>query len=378
MRRSAIIKEVVTVINFQATKIEMVIAQRIINNNIKIIASSLSDYAGYIDGEFLDEEALSDSIAIAKQRVEEIYGKKIKSVYIGVPAEFCNYALKNLKASYPNKIVIKDKNIQDLFESVGDHELSDDYLVVSKSPIYYVLDSVQTMEPQYSLSKNMGVKASLILAKNSFVNLMNNILGNLGVNSIEFVPNILAVGMSLLDESVRRMGSIIIDFDYVSTSVYSIMGEGIVDLKTFAIGEGHIISDLCEVLKLNYFNVEKLKNQIILTLQSNPMDNYEIKDENNNLIKINSSLANEVVKARIDMIGETIDKILLNFQFKQEDGPIYITGSGLTYLKGIKNYLSSVLHRECEILAPKQVEYNNPKYARMVSLINFIISQNKN
>ena len=371
------LKEYFTFLNFQATSIELIVASKIVNDNIKIIASATSDYAGYIDGKFLDEDGLENSIITAKEKLESNLGKKIKSIYVGVPAEFCNYALKNLKASYPNKIVIKKKNIQDLFESIDDNEVAEDYTVISKSPIYYVLDSVQTMDPEFAYSKNLGVKASLILAKKSFITTISDILDRAGVKSFEYVPVMLAIGITLLPESVRQIGAIIINFDYVSTSIFSIMGDGIVDLKTFAVGDGHITADLCEVMKLNYFNIQKLKKQIILTLQSNPMDNYEIKDDSNNIVKVNASLANEVVKARLDSIAETLDKLLINFQYKQEDGPIYITGTGITYLKGVENYMTNVLHRECEILSPMQVEFNSPKYAEIIGLLKFVIDTKK-
>jgi cell division protein FtsA len=364
--------------DLQATKIQVVVAEKIVNDNIRILADATVDYAGYVAGEFLDEGGLGDAISSVFNMAQDIYGRKIDSVVVGVPSEFCNYALRNLKADYSNKVVIKKRHIDELFATVKDDEIADDYTVISKSPILYILDDgVQTLYPESEYTKMLGSKASCILVKNSFINIISDILETQGVKDCTFVPVALAVDSMLLDEDVRQSGVVVVDFDYVSTSVTSFMGEGIVDLKTFPIGEGHVLADLVEVMKIGYFVAEELKKQLILTLQPNPMDVYEVVDESKTTTKLSASIANEIVLARIDDIADIINNILINFQYRQDlTRPIYITGSGLTGIKGIKNYLSKKLNRKCYLLSPKQVMYAKPKYSHLIGLIKFAITSN--
>ena len=371
-------REVVTILDLQATKIEIVVAEKSVNDNVNILADVSNDYAGFVAGEFLDEGGLVESIDKAFNKAQEIYGRKIDSIVVGVPSEFCNYALKNLKADYSNKVVIKKRHIDELFATLKDDEIDEDYTVISKSPIYYVLDDgVQTLYPEAEYTKMLGAKASCILVKNSFINLISEALDAHGVKDCSFVPVALAVDGMLLDEDVKQAGVVVVDFDYVSTSVTSFMGEGIVDLKTFPIGEGHILADLVEVMKIGYYVAEELKKQIILTLQPNPMDVYEVVDESKTITKLSASITNEIVLARLDSIADIINNILINFQYRQDlTKPIYITGAGITGLKGIKNYLSKRLNRKCYILSPKQVEYSKPKYSHLIGLIKFALATN--
>ena len=103
------------------------------------------------------------------------------------------------------------------------------------------------------------------------------------------------------------------------------------------------------------------------------MDSYEIIDSNNNPKRINAGTTNDIVIARLETIAEVINKLLLNFQYKQDvNKPIYLTGTGITYIDGARNVLSRVLGRKCQILAPKQIEYAKPKFASKLGLINFV------
>ncbi len=371
-------KDVVAILDLQATKVEVIVAQKIVNDNIKILARGDADYSGYVAGEFLDSDELYTVISSAICMAQDVYGRKIEHLVVGVPSEFCNYALRNLKADYSSKVVIKKRHVDELFQTVHDDEIDCDYTVISKSPIYYILDDgVQTLDPIKEYSKNLGAKASCILAKNDFIEVMTDITNQCGIKDCRFVPVALAVDSMLLPEEVRHTGTIVIDFDYVSTSITSFMGEGIVDMKTFPIGEGHILSDLVEVMNIGYFTAEAVKKDIILTLQPNPMDVYEVSDGSGNTTKVSASIAGETVLARLDSIADIINNILINFQFRQDlTRPVYITGTGITGLKGVRNYLSNRLNRKCYILAPEQVEYNNAKYAHRVSLIQFALADN--
>ncbi|MBE5734902.1 MAG: hypothetical protein E7361_00390 [Clostridiales bacterium] len=371
-------KGAVAVLDLLATKVQVVVAEQIVNNNIRLLAKGSADYAGYVAGEFLEPENLYSAISDAVLSVIEVYGKKIDSIVVGVPSEFCNYALRNLKADYSNKVVIKQRHIDELFQSVKDDEIDCDYTVISKSPIYYILDDgVQTLDPIKEYSKNLGAKASCILAKNSFIDTISEIIEGCGIKECKFVPVALAVNGVLLPEEVKHSGAIVIDFDYVSTSVTSFMGEGVVDLKTFPVGEGHVLSDLVEVMNISYFIAEALKKEIILTLQPNPMDVYEIRDATNNVTKISANIASEVVLARLDSIADIINNILINFQYRHDmSKPIYITGSGIIDMKGARNYLSNKLNRRCIVLSPSQIEYNKARYAHMIALVQFALHSN--
>ena len=82
-------KKIISVLDFGSSKISVYAGHKIVNDNIKILASGEAEYEGFINGEFLEPNAISSSIMDAISQTEEQLHKKIDTLFIGVPAEFC-------------------------------------------------------------------------------------------------------------------------------------------------------------------------------------------------------------------------------------------------------------------------------------------------
>ena len=82
-------KSDVAVLDFGSSKLTLLVGHRTVNNNFSITASSDIDYAGFMDGEFLEEESLRDDISKAVLEVNKTLTKPLTKLYVGVPSEFC-------------------------------------------------------------------------------------------------------------------------------------------------------------------------------------------------------------------------------------------------------------------------------------------------
>ena len=105
-------------------------------------------------------------------------------------------------------------------------------------------------------------------------------------------------------------------------------------------GGGHISADLMQVLGLSFKEAELIKRKVILTIDSNKNEYYEVCFKGN-LIKTPINITNQVVKSRIEMIAKVVGNILsINEVFRGID--IYLTGDGLANIKGAKNILKEI------------------------------------
>ena len=76
------------------------------------------------------------------------------------------------------------------------------------------------------------------------------------------------------------------------------------------------------------------------------------------------------------MIASTINKILNNTGYTYPDYlPVYLTGGGLSYLKGGKDYLSKVMGRNIEIIAPPVPQLNRPHYSSTLGLLDLALKE---
>jgi len=85
---------------------------------------------------------------------------------------------------------------------------------------------------------------------------------------------------------------------------------------------------------------------------------------------------NEIACARLDLFCNTINRCLSSVSKKDiVNMPIYLTGGGICFIKGTKDYLSKYFGMNIEILSPPSLQLSKPNYSTVLGLLNFAISQ---
>ena len=363
------------VLDFGSSKINVLIGERGINNTFHIKGKGESNYAGFADGEFLDELDLKTALGVAISSAINHSGKKIKKLFIGVPAEFCYSELKEVTQSYPNKKRINDNDIYTLFDSVDNYsETAESHIVINRSPIYFVLDDGRkVVDPNGAVTTKLSTQVSFVLAKKNFIELIDEMLSELSITNVEYTSSVLAESLYLLEPEVRDRYAILIDAGYITTSVALVRGDGILSLNAFSIGGGHITGDLSQVLNLKFTEAEKLKRKVVLSLDASDDDFYETVVDGV-ITPFPAKMVNEIIEDRLSMIASTINKILHSIRVSYPDYiPIYLTGGGLSYLKGAKDYLGKALGKNLEVLVPPVPELNSPHHSSSLGLLNLAL-----
>ncbi len=307
----------------------------------RIIAEDSVLYDGFMDGEFLSVEELEQDFNTLIEGMIEKIRKPITSIIVGVPSEFCVCVCKRISRKYVGTHKITDQDLRSLYQSNASFGGSEEYSLISFSPMQCVLDDdYKTLSPVGKKSSSLVLDASYILAKNSFINLIKEKFNNLGIKNIEFVS--AALGQAMECEPIRndKKPIVIVDVGHITTSVCVYKGEGLALLTSFSMGGGHISSDLMQVLGLNFKSAELIKRKVILTIESKKNEHYEVCYKGN-LIKAPINMTNQVVKSRIEIIAKVIKDILsIDEVFAGID--IYLTGDGIVNFKGVKNILKDI------------------------------------
>ena len=193
----------------------------------------------------------------------------------------------------------------------------------------------------------------------------------------QYTSSVLAESLYLLEPEVRDRFAIIIDSGYITTSVALVRGDGILSLNAFSVGGGHITGDLSQCLNLKFNEAEKLKRKVVLSLDASEDDFYETI-VGGTITPVPSKMVNEIVESRLDMIAMTINKILHSININYPDYiPIYLTGGGLSYLKGAKDYLSKIMGKNLEVIAPPVPQLNSPHYSSVLGLLDIALTDEK-
>jgi cell division protein FtsA len=373
-------KTQVAVLDFGSSKISVLIAERGINNTFNIKGKGESDYHGFAKAEFFDTKDLKTAISMAVNNAMTNSGRKIKKLYIGVPAEFCFSEVKTASQTYQSKKRINDNDIYNLFDMVDDYEnTTQTHTVINRSPIYFSLDDGRkVIDPNGIVTTKLSSQVSFILAKNSFINLIDGILSELLITNTHYTSSVLAESLYLLEPEVRDRFALIVDSGHITTSVSLVRGDGILSLNAFSIGGGHITGDLSQLLELKFAEAEKLKRKVVLSLDASDNDFYETTVKGA-VTPVSAKMVNEIVESRIDMIASTINKILHSINANYPEYiPIYLTGGGLSYLKGAKDYLSKAMGKNIEIISPPVPQLNRPHYSSLLGVLDIALTDEQN
>ena len=307
----------------------------------RIVAEDNVLYDGYMDGEFLNVDELGNDLGRLIDEMVLKTKKPVTSLFVGVPSEFCICVCKRISRKYVGLHKVTDCDIRSLYQNNANFGGSEEYSLISYSPMQCMLDGdFKTLNPVGKKTTSLTLDASYILAKNSFINLIKEKLKNLKIDNVEFVSTALGQALTCEPERNEKKPIAIIDVGHISTSVCVYKGEGLALLTSFAVGGGHISSDLMQVLGLNFKSAELVKRKVILTIESKKNEYYEVCYKGN-LIKAPINMTNQVVKSRIESMAKIIKDILsIDEIFNGID--IYLTGDGISNFKGVKNIIKDI------------------------------------
>ncbi|MGD9901206.1 MAG: cell division FtsA domain-containing protein [Spirochaetales bacterium] len=369
-------KTEVAILDFGSSKITVLIAERGINNTFNIKGRGESEYYGFAEGEFFDTKELELAMGLAINNAISNSGTKIKKIYVGVPAEFCYLETKEVSQAYGNKKRINDDDIYNLFDMADNYYENKTHTVINRSPIYFILDdNRKIIDPNGIVTTKLSAKVSFILAENKFIDLIDDIMEKLSIPKAEYISSPLAESLYLLEPETRDKLAILVDCGHITTSVALSSGDGLLSLSAFSIGGGHITGDLNQCLNLSFADAEGLKRKVVLSLDASDDDFYETNVKGI-ITPIPAKMVNEIVESRLDMIASTINKILNATGYTYPDYlPVYLTGGGLSYLKGGKDYLSKVMGRNIEIIVPPIPQLNRPHYSSALGLLDLALKE---
>lgn len=371
-------KKLGAVLDFGSSKLTLLVGEKTINNNFNILASSDLEYAGFMDGEFLEPNQLKADIAKVLKDINTLLGREVTRLFVGVPAEFCAVTSRGIEKNFFKFTKIKQDDVDELFISMDKNLENETHSIINVSPLCYELDGKnKTNNPVGAYAKHIKAYACVVLAENRFLNMVSGILKDLDVQDIEFVCSALAVATTLIPMDERSNGALVLDVGYLTTSVSYAVGEGLFELSTIPMGGGQITAEISEKMQLPFGVAEQVKQQLIITLKPTSLDYYEIVRDGK-LDKVSTAKANSIAVAKLDELVEAVKEKLTQMVGYDDNSTLYLTGGGIAYLKGVCFYLENMLGRKVEIIKPKQVKFACPDLSSVVSLLDTALKMEDN
>ncbi len=335
-------------------------------------------YDGYTDGKFFDEDSVLDAVKTLVKNAEQYVGVKIKTITVGVPGEFTPVVNKKVRYNFENACKITPKIIEKIHKYGDTYTSKGKFVALVCTPNFYGTDSLEKASDIVGMvTKNVVADLSYILADKYFVDLFDMIAKNINVK-VEYCPTILSEALYVLPRELSGRGAILVDSDFMSTSVTYVKDDSVLFSATFPVGTAYIVSELMDRLNITYAESLELLNKINLNIDFSEDSVYALNfngSTKNYLMSDVHAACLDVLYLVSDCIKKAVEKINKNID---ENVSIALTGDGIGNIIGVKSIIEQILNRFVVIVSPMHTELNSASDALIESLMVYTEEFQKN
>ena len=364
----------VAVLDVGSSKITAIFGDRGVNGTFAVKAYAEVPYNGFAEGRFFDEEETEKAVLQAVSEIADNVRCPVAEVCVGVPGAFVRLENRKYKIALKKKRKIKNGDITDLFDAGRRLVEIAGYEVISESAIYFALDdNRKVFDPIGNVSDALGGNLTYFLAENYFVVTMKKALSQAGVTKTDFVFDGFAEGTFLLAKEQRETPVLLVDSGYIATTSSILLGDGVVAKDSFDFGGGYVTAALLEKYSLSLDSAEKLKRTINLGF-SDPGESVYRIDTEEGLREFPVRDVNEIAVECLDVLAGNIDTLLEeNILRTRSPVRVYLTGGGVSCMRGAKEYIAGRIGLAVEILKPPVPHYNKPYESSKLGILDYAL-----
>ena len=369
-------KTTVSAIDFGTSKIVTLVAENSGSQRCDIVAAGVAKYDGYLEEGWNNPGELDEAIRRSIADAEEQCGSKIREINVGVPGAFTRvYATKvtlSLKGTDPR---VTSADVKAAFNKAAENLENLPGVVVHSSPAWFMVDGgKKTLEPVGMKGREMTAFISFVVGNRFFVDDVTNRMADLGITVMGFYSTSAGEAMLYLNEQDRDHTSVLIDMGYLNTEIMGVEGDAIIYHRVLDVGGGDIAVALAEQLDISLAEAEDIKRKFVYGIET-AGENYEVQGADGQKANV---FSREQVKP---VICKAVDDIAEQIRSAVEDdfgglgnwSSVFLTGGGLSFNRGGKEYLSGKLGRPVQETPRRTTKLNSHCFSSALGLMDLII-----
>ena len=369
-------KTTVATIDFGTSKIVTLVAENSGSQRCDIIAAGIAKYDGYLEEGWNNPKELDAAIRQSLSDAEEQSHTKIREINVGVPGAFTQvYATKitvPLKGTDPR---VTSQDVKNAFNKAAENLEEIPGVVIHSSPAWFMVDNgKKTLEPVGMKGREMTAYISFVVGNRYFIDDVNTRMAELGVQVAGFFSTTAGEGMLYLDEQARDHTSVLIDMGYLNTEIIGMEGDAVVYHKVINAGGGDIAVALADGLDISLTAAEDIKRKFVYGIESGD-EKFEVTGaDGEKAAAFTREQVRPIITEAVDEIADQIkDAIFNDFGSLGNWSSIYMTGGGLSFNRGGKEYLSGKLNFAVHETPRRTTKLNSHCFSSALGLMDLII-----
>ncbi len=369
-------KTTVATIDFGTSKIVTLVAENSGSQRCDIIAAGISKYDGYLDEGWNNPEALDEAIRRSLDDAESQSGIKIKEINVGVPGAFIRvYATKATVTLNGTDPRVTSRDVRAAFSQAAEKLEDIPGVVIHSSPAWFMVDSSKkTLEPVGMKGREMTAFISFVVGNRYFIDDVTTRMAELGIQVSGFFSTTAGEAMLYLDEQARDHTSVLIDMGYLNTEIIGVEGDAVIYHKVIPSGGAHIAVALADELDISLSAAEEIKRKYVYGIESSD-DKYEVPGADGEKPAVfTRDQVKPVISRMVNEIAEEIkESIDHDFGGLGNWSHVLMTGGGLSFNRGGREYLGGRLGRAVEDIPRRTTKLNSHSFSSSLGLMDLII-----
>ena len=366
-------KKIYTSIDIGSDTIKFVVAE-LYKEKLHILHSSSIKSKGIRKGLIIDSNLMVNSIKDGIKVVSNDLGFQIKNVIVNAPSYNAKFMYVTNKIEINEEITTED--INKVIKSSVYGKIDSDYELVTVLPLEFVINESDSVEYPVSLKANtLEIKGIMITVPKKNIFSVVSVMESAGLEVVDITLSGLSDYSEVKRDNIKNKVGAIINIGHDITNV-SVFNKGkLMNTEVLQIGGHNVEKDIAYVFGINVIDARTIKEKFsfahkrFVTLT----DTYEIKNNDEKLIKIGQLEVTEVVMSRLTEILNYAKKQILLLTKKNIEY-IIITG-GTTEMKYFKNLVYEILGKDVIIYLMKDIGIRDNKYISAFGSIKYFIEK---
>lgn len=366
-------KKIYTSIDIGSDTIKFVVAE-LYKEKLHILHSSSIKSKGIRKGLIIDSNLMVNSIKDGIKVVSNDLGFQIKKVIVNVPSYNAKFMYVTNKIEINEEITTED--INKVIKSSVYGKIDSDYELVTVLPLEFVINESDSVEYPVGLKANtLEIKGIMITVPKKNIFSVVSVMESAGLEVADITLSGLSDYSEVKRDNIKNKVGAIINIGHDITNV-SVFNKGkLMNTEVLQIGGHNVEKDIAYVFGINVIDARTIKEKFsfahkrFVTLT----DTYEIKNNDEKLIKIGQLEVTEVVMSRLTEILNYAKKQILLLTKKNIEY-IIITG-GTTEMKYFKNLVYEILGKDVIIYLMKDIGIRDNKYISAFGSIKYFIEK---
>jgi len=342
---------------------------------------------GIIAGRITNKKEAEKSILATISIAEKMAGYNIQSITVNINTSeiFSSTINSDIKL---NGREVRDKDIAILLKDIKDILKKEDKEVVHLMPLQYSLDGNIVESPYNIEADNLNIIFHLLSTSKTNLIKIRDCIRTMMLDINNYVSNGYATSLSVLEDTEKELGVLIMDIGSTSTNVSLVYNNRYIFETNIPVAGDNITKDISAILKTTQTTAERIKvmntNFTLSKKNEDELIRIDIDtDEEFMASKHKIQLVNDIAKARIEEIIKLTIKQLEENSFGSIPKYVVLTG-GTSLIPGIDMFVNSITDLESRVGYNEDfnvqdrnlaVELKSPIYSVSMGILKFIQSK---